>query len=257
MTVGELVYLQATKDGYNPDDISPELKKVAESYQRAFDTMREPMKAVSSMVETMQEPMRRAAQAASSMAEALEPQMRMISKIQLPSFPALPSLSFMPSYIYDEEGEFTLPEMIRPVQEVRIVNPEDLALPAVKQEREYMTASYQLPGNAKWESLEFQFIDGHVVRVSYPGMESRKFDFKDMGFMNERTARPDMKWELLRLLASHGGSLTKNHWDRRFHRNIKYELAEGLRQFFGMTTSPIPRYNKRDGYTTLFVIREL
>lgn len=256
MTVGELVYLQTTKDGYNPEDISPELKKVAEAYQKAFDTMREPMKAVSSMVETMQEPMRQAAQAASSMAEALEPQMRRISKIQLPSFPVLPSMSFMPSYMYDDEGEFTLPELIRPVQEVRIVNPEILALTPAREKQEE-AATYQLPGNAKWELLEFQFIDGHIVRVSYPGMESRKFDYKDMGFMNERTARPDMKWELLRTLASHRGSLTKSHWDRRFHRNIKYELAEGLRQFFGMTTSPIPRYNKRDGYTTLFVIREL
>jgi hypothetical protein len=173
MTVGELVYLQTTKDGYNPEDISPELKKVAEAYQKAFDTMREPMKAVSSMVETMQEPMRRAAQAASSMAEALEPQMRRISKIQLPSFPTLPSMSFMPSYMYDDEGEFTLPELIRPVQEVRIVNPEVLAL-APSREKQEESATYQLPGNAKWELLEFQFIDGHIVRVSYPGIESRK-----------------------------------------------------------------------------------
>lgn len=255
MTVGELVYQTAIKDGYNPEEISPELKKIAEVYQRVFDTMREPMKAVSAMAESMQEPIKRIY----SVAESVRPQMEALSKIQFPVIPELPSRSFMPSYMYDEEGEFTLPEFTRPVQEVRIVNPEILSLaPATRErEREYITASYQLPGNAKWESLEFQFIDGHVVRVSYPGMESRKFDFKDMGFMNERTARPDMKWELLRLIASHGGSLTKNHWDRRFHRNIKYELAEGLRQFFGMTTSPIPRYNKRDGYTTLFVIREL
>lgn len=255
MTVGELVYQTAIKDGYNPEEISPELKKIAEVYQRVFDTMREPMKAVSAMAESMQEPIRRIY----SVAESVRPQMEALSKIQFPVIPELPSRSFMPSYMYDEEGEFTLPEFTRPVQEVRIVNPEVLSLaPATQErEREYITASYQLPGNAKWESLEFQFIDGHVVRVSYPGMEPRKFDFKDMGFMNERTARPDMKWELLRLIASHGGSLTKNHWDRRFHRNIKYELAEGLRQFFGMTTSPIPRYNKRDGYTTLFVIREL
>lgn len=253
MTVGELVYQQAIKDGYKPGELSPELKKVAESYQKAFDTMREPMRAVSSMVETMQEPMRRATEAASSMAEALRPEMEAMSKIRLPEMPALPSSSFIPSSFYGEDGEFILPEYNR-IQEVRIVNPEDIAVPAVRTERE-MAASYQLPGNAKWELLEMQFIDGHLVRVSYPGMESKKFDFREMGFMNERTVRPDMKWELLRTLASHGGSLTTSYWDRRFHRNIKYELNDGLKRFFGMTENPIPRYTKRRGYEVLFSIR--
>lgn len=249
MTVGELVYQTAIRDGYNPEAISPELKKIAEVYQRVFDTMREPMKRVSEMAESMQEPIKRIY----SVAESVRPQMEALSKIQLPS------RSFIPSYMYDEDGEFTLPVFTRPVQEVRIVNPEVLALAPAKQEqeREYITASYILPGNAKWELLEIQFIDGHFVRVSYPGMEPKKFDYKDMGFMNVRKTLPDMKWELLVLMAKRGGSLTKENWDRRFHRNIKYELAEGLRQFFGMTTSPIPRYTRRDGYTTLFVIKEL
>ena len=81
MKVGELVYLQTTKDGYNPEDLSPELKKVAEAYQGVFDTMREPMKAVSSMVETMQEPLKRIY----SVAESVRPQLEAISRIQLPS----------------------------------------------------------------------------------------------------------------------------------------------------------------------------
>lgn len=255
MTVGELVYQQAIKDGFDPSLaerlVSP-LSKVAESYQKAFETMREPMKAVSTMVETMQEPIKRIYSAA----ESMRPQLESMNKLQLPAIPELPSRAFMPSYMYDEDGEFTLPEFVRPVQEVRIVNPEVLALAPAREERG-IAASYQLPGNAKWELLEMHFIDGHFVRVSYPGMEPKKFDYKDMGFINIRSVKPDMKWELLRLIASHGGSLTKNHWDRRFHRNIKYELAEGLRQFFGMTTSPIPRYTRRDGYTTLFVIKEL
>lgn len=240
MTVGELVYKQAVQSGYNPTFaeglISP-LNNAVEAYQKVFETMREPMKTVSSIVEHMQ------------------PHLEAVSKIQFPTLPTLPAIPS--SLYYDEKDEIAFPVLTRPIQDVRIVNHEDIAIAPTRQSYKYVTASYQLPGNARWESLEIQFVDGHVVNVSYPNMKSQKFDFKDLGFMNERTARPDMKWELLRLLASHSGSLTKEHWDGRFHRNIKYELAEGLRQFFGMTTSPIPRYTRRNGYTTLFVIKEL
>ena len=85
MTVGELVYQTAIKDGYNPEEISPELKKIAEVYQRVFDTMREPMKAVSAMAESMQEPIKRIY----SVAESVRPQMEALSKIQFPVIPEL------------------------------------------------------------------------------------------------------------------------------------------------------------------------
>lgn len=240
MTVGELVYKQAIESGYNPTSaeglISP-LNDAVEAYQKVFEHMREPLKTISSVI------------------ESVRPQIEAVAKMSTPSISqiTMPTLPTIP----DEEDGYFIPALTRPVQEVRIVNPEDIIVAPTRQDHKYVTASYQLPGNAQWELLEIQFVDGHVVNVSYPNMKSQKFDFKDMGFMNLRTARPDMKWGLLRLLATHGGSLTKENWDRRFHRNIKYELAEGLRQFFGMTTSPIPRYTRRDGYATLFTIREL
>jgi hypothetical protein len=240
MTVGDLVYKQAIESGYNPTFaeglISP-LNDVVEAYQKVFEHMREPLKTVNSVI------------------ESVRPQIEAMAKMSIPAISQI-TMPTLPETLGEEEG-YLMPSLIRPIQEVRIVNPEDIAVAPARQDHKYVTASYQLPGNAKWESLEIQFVDGHVVNVSYPNMKSQRFDFKDMGFMNLRTARPDMKWELLRILASHGGSLTKEHWDRRFHRNIKYELAEGLRKFFGMTTSPIPRYKTRDGYATLFVIREL
>lgn len=238
MTVGELVYKQAVENGYNPTFaeglISP-LNNAVEAYQKVFETMREPMKTVSSIV------------------EHIRPQMEAISKIQLPTLPTLPAI---PSYLhYDEEDGLALPVLTRPVQEVRIMNPEDIAVAPARQNHNRVTASYRLPGNAKWELLEIQFVDGHIVNVSYPNMKSQRFDFKDMGFLNIRTACPDMKWKLLKLIADLGGALTREHWDDRFHRNIKYELNEGLKRFFGMTENPIPRYTKGRGYEVLFSIR--
>ena len=238
MTVGELVYKQAVESGYNPTFaeglISP-LNNAVEAYQKVFEHMREPLKTISSVI------------------ESVRPQMEVMAKMSIPSISQI-AMPTLPATL-DEDDDYFIPALIRPVQEVRIVNPEDIAVAPTRQDHKYVTASYQLPGNAQWESLQIQFVDGHIVNVSYPNMKSQRFDFKDMGFMNLRTARPDRKWELLKVIASHGGSLTKDHWDRRFHRNVKYELAEGLRQFFGMTTSPIARYNRRDGYMTLFALK--
>ena len=157
--------------------------------------------------------------------------------------------------MYDEEGQFSLPEFVRPVQEVRIVNPEDIAIGPTNRRSEYVIATYLLPQNAKWDNLDIHFVDGHFVRVSYPGLKSKKFDFKDMGFINTKTNSPDLKWKLLRMMADNNGALTNEKWDRRFSRNVKYELNERLKEFFGMKDNPIPHYNKRDGYKANFSLR--
>jgi hypothetical protein len=231
MTVGELVY-QQMKDGYTPaiplsDGFISSLNRTAEESQKLVETLRIPM-------ENMQRVMER-------MRPSLEAMSRVIPRVSTP---------FIPSIYEEADEDLILPALKGSVQEYVV---EDTYAASTKPER--AISSYLLPSKAQWESLEFQFIDGHVVRVSHPGMPTMKFTYTEMGFVNERTMQPDMKWELLRTIADRGGALTKEHWDRRLHRNIKYELNQGLKRFFGMTTNPIPRYTRRDGYATLFVIR--
>lgn len=238
MTVGELVYKQAVESGYNPTFaeglISP-LNNAIEAYQKVFEHMREPLKTVNSVI------------------ESIRPQMEVMAKMSIPSISqiTMPALS----ETLDEEDGYFMPALIRPVQEVRIVNPEDIAFASAKRMSEFVIATYLLPQNATWESLDIQFIDGHFVKVSYPKMESKKFDFKDMGFINTKTNRPDRKWELLREMADNGGALTNDKWDRRFSRNIKYDLNERLKKFFGMKENPIPHYTKKNGYRARFTLR--
>ena len=233
MTVGELI-LQQAKDGYTPTAFFSDgsflstLNRTAEQSQKLVETLRKPMESMHKVMENMR------------------PQLEAMSRIQMVPKIAPP---FIPSLYEGADEDLIMTALDQSVQEYTLADPT----PAT--DTKYVKASYQLPGNATWESLSMQFIDGHVVRVSYPGKETKKFDFKDMGFVNERTMRPDMKWEMLRTIADHGGALTKEHWDFRLHRNIKYELNEGLKQFFGMTKNPIPRYTRRHGYMTLFVIR--
>lgn len=231
MTVGELVY-QQMNDGYVPtvtllDGFISTLNRTAEESQKLVETLRVPF-------ENMQKTMER-------LRPSLEAMHNVIPRIAPP---------FMPSLYEEQDEDLIIPALNGSVQEYVV---EDTDAAPTRPER--AVSSYLLPSNAQWGSLEFQFIDGHTVRVSHPGMSSMKFTYTEMGFVNERTMQPDMKWELLRAIADRGGALTKEHWDRRLHRNIKYELNEGLKRFFGMTTSPIPRYTRRDGYMTLFVIR--
>lgn len=243
MTVGELVYKQAVEQGYNPAFakglVSP-LNNALESYRK--------------LSETMQEPMRRALEATHSMSEAIKPQMESLRKLSEISLPEMPTMPALPSSVYDERDEFILPEF-NTVQDVRIVNAEDLSDTSTAEGDQSLTASYLLPNKATWESLLIKFLDGHVVKVSYPGMKSEKFDFKDMGFLNRKTMRPDMKWVLLKAIADNDGSWTNEKWNAKFGRNVKYELNEKLKRFFGMKESPIPHYTKKYGYRALFTIQ--
>lgn len=232
MTVGELVYKQVVEQGYNPTSakrlISP-LNKGMESYQKLMRDMKEPIEKVNSMI------------------ESVTPQMENITKRLHSSLPL--------GGMYEEDDN-SFPILMKPIHEVRIINPEDIVGSGSKREHEFFTASYLLPQNANWESLKIQFIDGHIVKVSYPNMKSQKFDYKDMGFLNAKTHNPNRKWELLRAIAENDGALTVSKWNKKFGRNVKYELNEGLKKFFGMDTSPITNYTKKNGYSPLFSIQK-
>lgn len=234
MTVGELVYKQAIENGYDPEKASGVLSPVYESMQRsleqyknAFKNLEAPIKMVNSAVESMR------------------PQLDMLSNVKIPT---------IPDFMF-EDREMIIPKFNK-VQDVRIV---DSQIPARSEEKEseFIIHSYLLPKGATWESLLIEFLDGHFVRVSYPNMKVRTFDYKDMGFLNGKTRRPDRKWELFKAIADNEGALTNKDrdWSRNYTRNVKYELNIRLKKFFGMNTNPISNYTKKRGYEALFTIK--
>ena len=238
MTVGELVYQQAIDAGHIPNSttlkgfISPitTMMEKMESYQQAFEKMTIPLAHTKRVCDSVK-----------AQGEAL-------SKIKVPKLPPIPS------HFYGTDEEMSFPSF-RNVQDVRVINSEELPSTPTRQENKLVAVSYKLPQNATWESLDIKFIDGHFVKVSYPNMKSQKFDYKDMGFVNMKTTKPDLKWELFKAIAENGGALINSNWDRKFGRNVKYELNEGLKKFFDMDTPPIPHYNKKRGYEPLFSLR--
>ena len=124
----------------------------------------------------------------------------------------------------------------------------------IKSPKKIARNSYPLPKDAKWHKLTIKFFDGHTVKIGYEGMATKTFDYKDMGFGNDKTNNPDTKWDFLKVIAENGGSLTALKYERRFSRNVKYEVNKLLKTFFGMKDDPIPRYNRTDGYKPLFNI---
>jgi hypothetical protein len=111
-----------------------------------------------------------------------------------------------------------------------------------------------LPTGSSWVKLTIKFFDGHTVKVSYPDLPTKTFDYKDMGFVDNKTNNPNNKWKLLQSIAENGGRVTNAKYDRKFSRNIKYELNIGLKTFFNMTENPISNYTKNEGYVASFII---
>jgi hypothetical protein len=226
MTVGELVAKEIKEE------------KSSVTFPEGFlpPGAKEALKSLADMKEKIEEPLRKQLEMAKSVYGNISPHLDRIAEM---------------NQIVKEN--YIIPQ--RRIQEVRIVNSEDIGVKLNRKENSVVVASYLLPKNANWESLSVKFLDGHVVKVSYQGMKSHKFDYKDMGFMNTKTNKPDLKWELFRTIAECDGALTKDNWNRKFGRNVKYELNEGLKKFFGMNSNPISHYTKRDGYRSLFSLK--
>lgn len=255
MTVGEQIYKQALEAGYSPafaSTLASPADKAFKSIQDLSETLEKPMQMMAEAYKTIQPQLKAIEEM--NLPEKLKYLQEPIAGITLPELIAEKS-SWIPSSLYGEDNELLIPQYTNPVQEVRIVNVDEINGAKTNREKEYLVGSYHLPQNAVWESLDVQFIDGHFVKVSYVGMESKKFDYKDMGFINMKTMKPDLKWQLLLTIAQNGGALTNAKWDRKFGRNVKYELNEGLKRFFNMTSNPIPHYTKKRGYQPLFTLR--
>lgn len=115
-------------------------------------------------------------------------------------------------------------------------------------------SSCLLPVGAVWEKLQIKFVDGHNVKVKYPGTRTSTFNYKELGCQNDKTNNPDTKWEFLRVLAHGGGNLSVSNFDSRFGRQAKYELSKRLRDFFGLAEDPFYPYKKRSGYSIKLVL---
>lgn len=138
----------------------------------------------------------------------------------------------------------------------------------------------RVPADAKWEDISIKFVDGHNVDIKYKGKNYRS-DFKEMGFEDLKSRRPNKQWELLQKLAENNGEIAwdslpagKNSDISKTEQDFGYEfdeddtqnkgfsiikapdklkktkqlLAQTLKRFFKLDTDPFFPYEEVKAY---------
>ena len=114
-----------------------------------------------------------------------------------------------------------------------------------------------IPECATWDSVIIRFISGESIDIRAGGRPIGTKHFKELGFADPKTGRPDPLWGLLRYLASVNGDLSNEELDAiegaPFKKNIA-KLRTRLKTGFGMAEDPFhPRY-KSGAFRTRFII---
>ncbi len=115
-------------------------------------------------------------------------------------------------------------------------------------------SSWDLPEETKWENITLRFLNGEEVILEVHG-KTRQTICGEMGFLNQKTKRPNAQWQLLRQLAQAGGEI---HWDNVqkllpndqdvLKTRIK-QLRKALKSYFSMIDGdPFYDYRKEKAY---------
>lgn len=102
----------------------------------------------------------------------------------------------------------------------------------------------------KWDALTIQFLDGHNVKIF--GKDTKTpvpADYKEMGFEDARSRKPNKQWELLRLLAENDGELSWNKAEAKGDiKKKKQLLSKTLQNHFGIKGDPFYPYKENSSY---------
>jgi hypothetical protein len=105
-----------------------------------------------------------------------------------------------------------------------------------------------LPPHTKWENITTRFIDGENVEISV-GKQKWKKNYKDMGFQNDRTLKPDEQWKLLEKLSVSNGTIDWRSSHSSLHvKKQKQLLSDSLKAYFKINESPFYNYQKEKAY---------
>jgi len=100
----------------------------------------------------------------------------------------------------------------------------------------------------KWDEILIKFIDGHNVKIKIRDEVYNK-DYKEMGFDDSKTKKPDKQWALLKILSKNRGSIS---WgDSEATKKIKKTkqlLSDGLKNYFEKSDDPFRKYKKGSGF---------
>ncbi len=167
------------------------------------------------------------------------------------------------------EAEVTLPEST-----VREIKGEEKDVPA----KAMKIVHFPTPSGTEWSDVEITFIDNEHVRIKVKGKVIKpRAHYSEMGFKHETAAQPIKLWEeTLRAFAVCNGIITpkfdkKGNLVKTVSVDDVKRLRTKLRDCFGISDNPIPRYDKGkyikgedekkefvkgEGYKTAFCIKD-
>lgn len=128
-------------------------------------------------------------------------------------------------------GKFTITQSIQPMLE-QFKQGLSEAKQIVKVSQEKIIKPIPLPSGTKWEDIIIEFVDGHNLNIKCKGKTFRR-DYKEIGFEDSKSRKPNKQWEFLIRLAQNQGekaweksSLRKSVETRRAEQDFGYEYDE-------------------------------
>jgi hypothetical protein len=97
----------------------------------------------------------------------------------------------------------------RPKEKLTRVEPPSPKEPPSPQTKSSKPA-LNLPSDTKWEDITIKFVDGHNINIKCKDKISHS-DYKEMGFEDSKSRRPNKQWALLQQLAENHGEIS---WER-------------------------------------------
>ncbi|WP_212111449.1 hypothetical protein [Bartonella queenslandensis] len=118
-------------------------------------------------------------------------------------------------------------------------------------------SEYQFPTPAglTWEQFVFEFTATEMLLVSC-GQIQKRLEPEHLKMKDQRSGKRTNQWTILLILAKTGGSLSWQDKDADDKlKKHKQELANKLKQTFGLSEDPLPWSRKENCYKARFTIR--
>jgi hypothetical protein len=114
---------------------------------------------------------------------------------------------------------------------------------------------HRKPSATSWDAVEISFLSDERVQCRNDD-NTETCNYRELGFADTRTGKPNLAWIMLRVLAESGGTIrdvekTGGNWST-VEKRIQ-EIRKTLRQRFGISEDPVPHV-KRIGYQARFKI---
>jgi hypothetical protein len=117
---------------------------------------------------------------------------------------------------------------------------------------------FPTPPGARWEHFIFEFLADSVLLVRCKGVhQTMRLEPEQLGMKNMKNGKSTKQWELLKIFALLGGSLSwgSQHADPQI-KNRKQILSKKLKSFFHIDDEPIPWKRGVGAWETQFILRQ-